>query len=264
MLKQRIITALILAPLFLLAIIYGQKYLFEVMLLLIGAVSIYEWLKINQLPVPIAVLNAFILSLFAAYLMRFLPQPAMYYALLSLLAWLPALLWLRYHQWGYQQTGLQIMVKTICGVFAILLFMLSMQQLHQHQMGVFRVLSLVFLIWVADIGAYFSGKNFGRRKLAIQISPGKTWEGVIGAQVAVVIYAIVLAFMFDLNALRLVPIMMLVALLSVIGDLSASLGKRQAQLKDSSQLLPGHGGILDRFDSMIIAAPVYLLLLGIL
>jgi phosphatidate cytidylyltransferase len=196
--------------------------------------------------------------------MRFLPQPAIYYAVLSLVAWLPALLWLRYHQWGYQQSGLQIMVKTICGVMAILLFMLSMQQLHQHPMGVFRVLSLVFLIWVADIGAYFSGKNFGHRKLAIQISPGKTWEGVIGAQVAVVIYAIVLALMFNLNALRLVPIMMLVALLSVIGDLSASLGKRQAQLKDSSQLLPGHGGILDRFDSMIIAAPVYLILLGIL
>ena len=264
MLKQRIITALILAPVFLLVVIYGQKLWFAGMVLLIAAVAIYEWLKINQLPVALAVLNAVILSLLGAYLMQWLPQPTAYFLLVLLVAWLPALLWLYANQWGYQQTGIQIMVKTLCGVLAILLFMLSMQQLHQHDMGVFRVLSLVFLIWVADIGAYFSGKNFGRRKLAINISPGKTWEGVIGAQLAVIIYAIVLAFMFDLNALRLVSIMMLVSLLSVVGDLAASLGKRQAQVKDSSKILPGHGGVLDRFDSMIIAAPVYLILLGVL
>ncbi len=264
MLKQRIITALILAPVFLLVVIYGQKLWFAGMVLLIAAVAIYEWLKINQLPVALAVLNAVILSLLGAYLMQWLPQPTEYFLLVLLVAWLPALLWLYTNQWGYQQTGIQIMVKTLCGVLAILLFMLSMQQLHQHEMGVFRVLSLVFLIWVADIGAYFSGKNFGHRKLAINISPGKTWEGVIGAQLAVIIYAIVLAFMFEFNAFRLVAIMMLVSLLSVVGDLAASLGKRQAQVKDSSNILPGHGGVLDRFDSMIIAAPVYLILLGVL
>jgi len=264
MLKQRIITALILAPLFLLIVIYGQQYGFAAMILLIGGVAIFEWLKINQLPIALTILNAIILTLLTVYLMRWLPQAESYFLMFSLLAWLPALWWLRCHQWGYQQTGLQIMVKTLCGVLAIIIFMLSMQQLHQHDMGVFRVLSLVFLIWVADIGAYFSGKNFGRRKLAINISPGKTWEGVIGAQVAVAIYAIILAVILNINAWRLIPIMMLVALLSVVGDLAASLGKRQAQVKDSSHILPGHGGVLDRFDSMIIAAPVYLILLGVL
>ncbi|KAA3644314.1 MAG: phosphatidate cytidylyltransferase [Proteobacteria bacterium] len=264
MLKQRIITALILAPLFLLIVIYGQKLWFAGMVLLIGGVAIFEWLKINQLPVGLAVFNAIILVVLCAYLMRWLPLSEFYFLLLSLLSWLPAFLWLRCHQWGYQQTSLQIMVKTLFGVLAILLFMLSMQQLHHHEMGVFRVLSLVFLIWVADIGAYFSGKNFGRHKLAVNISPGKTWEGVIGAQIAVIIYAVVLALMFNLNMLRLIPIIMLVALLSVVGDLTASLGKRQAKVKDSSKILPGHGGVLDRFDSMIIAAPVYLILLSVL
>lgn len=264
MLRQRILTSLILAPLFLVIVIYGQHLWFAGMVLLIGAVAIYEWLKINRLPTALAIFNAVILGLSSAYLMRLLPLPVVYFLSAALLVWIPAVLWLRFYRWGYQQTGLQIMVKTLCGVSAIILFMLSMQQLHQHDMGVFRVLSLVFLIWVADIGAYFSGKNFGRHKLALNISPGKTWEGVLGAQVAVAIYACVLAFLFDLTILRLVPVMMLVALLSVVGDLAASLGKRQADVKDSSQLLPGHGGILDRFDSMIIAAPTYLVLLGLI
>lgn len=264
MLKQRIITALLLAPLFLLIVIYGQTLWFAGMILLIGGVALYEWLKINQLPVALAVFNAIVLSLLTAYLMSWLPQPVIYFTALSAVAWLPALLWLKAHQWGYRQTGLQIMIKTLFGVVAILLFMVSMQQLHQNDAGVFRVLSLVFLIWVADIGAYFSGKNFGRRKLAVNISPGKTWEGVIGAQLAVAVYAIILALLFEYNVWRLTLIMMAVALLSVVGDLVASLGKRQAGVKDSSQLLPGHGGVLDRFDSMIIAAPVYLILLSVL
>lgn len=264
MLKQRIITALILAPLFLLIVIYGQNIGFAAMVLLIGAVAIFEWLKINQLPIAIVALNAVSITLLCGYLMRWLPQPLEYYWLLSALIWLPALLWLKNHQWGYQQKGLQIMIKTLCGVLAIMLFMLSMQQLHEHEMGVFRVLSLVFLIWVADIGAYFSGKNFGRHKLAVNISPGKTWEGVIGAQLFVAIYAMILAIVFQLSMFILIPIMMVVALFSVVGDLVASLGKRQAKVKDSSQILPGHGGILDRFDSMIIAAPLYLILLDAL
>ncbi|MFV0543744.1 MAG: phosphatidate cytidylyltransferase [Marinicella pacifica] len=264
MLKQRIITALVLAPLFLLAVIYGQKLWFAAMVLLIGSVAIYEWLKINRLPPALAILNALVVGVLTAFLMQFLPQPVTYYVVAAVLIWVPVSVWLARHRWGYEQTGMQIMVKTLCGVTAIVLFMLSLQQLHQHEMGVFRVLSVVFLIWVADIGAYFSGKNFGRRKLAPAISPGKTWEGVIGAQIAVAIYAGVLAVLFDLNALKLVPVMMLVALLSVVGDLAASLGKRQAKVKDSSHILPGHGGVLDRFDSMIIAGPVYLILLSVL
>ncbi len=264
MLKQRIITALVLAPLFLLAVIYGQKLWFAAMVLLIGGVAVYEWLKINQLPVALAVLNALVITLLVGYLMRFLPQPENLYLGITLLIWLPVFVWLYHHRWGYKQSGVQIMVKTVYGVLAIVLFMLSLQQLHQDTMGVFRVLSVVFLIWVADIGAYFTGKNFGKHKLAPSISPGKTWEGVIGAQIVVAVYAVVLAAIFDLSALKLVPMMMLVALLSVVGDLAASLGKRQADVKDSSRILPGHGGVLDRFDSMIIAAPAYLILLGVL
>ncbi|VAW47930.1 Phosphatidate cytidylyltransferase, partial [hydrothermal vent metagenome] len=122
-------------------------------------------------------------------------------------------------------------------------------------------LVLFLLIWVADIGAYISGKTMGKHKLAINISPGKTWEGVIGAQILVAVYAIVISQFMDLTWQKALLIMIPVALFSVVGDLAASLGKRQASVKDSSNLLPGHGGFIDRFDSLIAAAPLYFLLL---
>lgn len=265
MLKQRIITALILAPLFLLTVIYGKNYGFATLILVITAAAIFEWLRINRLPMALLVINAFMLTVLTAYMMRYIGLADDYILPLCLgLIWLPALLWLRCYRWGYQHTGLQVMVKSLLGVAAIMLFALSMYQLHQHADGILRILSLVFLVWIADIGAYIAGKNFGKHKLAINISPGKTWEGVFGAQIAVMIYAAIIAQFMDVSAFWVVPIMMLVALFSVLGDLSASLGKRQAEMKDSSQLLPGHGGVLDRFDSMIVAAPTYLVLLQLL
>lgn len=265
MLKQRIITALILAPLFLLAVIYGQKYGFAALVLAITAAAIFEWLRINRLPTALTIINAFMLTVLTAYLMRFVVPFKDYVLLLSvMIIWLPALLWLRFYRWGYQQSGLQVMVKSLLGVAAIMLFALCMYQIHQQPQGILYILSLVFLVWIADIGAYIAGKNFGKHKLAINISPGKTWEGVIGAQIAVLIYAVVIGQFIDRPWYLLVPIMMLTALCSVVGDLTASLGKRQAEMKDSSQLLPGHGGVLDRFDSMIVAAPIYLLLLQLI
>jgi phosphatidate cytidylyltransferase len=127
------------------------------------------------------------------------------------------------------------------------------------------VLAAMALVWIADIAAYFAGRAFGRRKLAPDVSPGKTWEGVYGAMVAVAVYAIALTAVAQAAGFRgeitasAVAVWLVVALalvaLSIVGDLFESLLKRQAGVKDSGRLLPGHGGILDRVDALVAAMP---------
>jgi phosphatidate cytidylyltransferase len=132
------------------------------------------------------------------------------------------------------------------------------------------VLAAMALVWVADIAAYFAGRAFGRRKLAPDISPGKTWAGVHGALAAVAVYAIVLVSFAEPAGyhgerttpaiLAWVALALALAALSVVGDLFESLLKRQAGRKDSGTLLPGHGGILDRVDALLAAMPAAALL----
>lgn len=117
------------------------------------------------------------------------------------------------------------------------------------------LLGLIAVIWIADTAAYFTGKRFGKHKLAPKISPGKTWEGVIGAWIAVSLYALVLCLAFDFHY-WLIAAVWGVTVLSIMGDLLESLMKRQANMKDSSNLLPGHGGLLDRIDGLTSSLPL--------
>ena len=130
------------------------------------------------------------------------------------------------------------------------------------------LLATAALVWVADIAAYFAGKAFGRRKLAPKVSPGKTWEGVVGAMAGVLVYGTVLdvvAHLWDIpisfifvpsEGIPAVVLMLVLAGLSVVGDLFESWMKRGAGLKDSSGLLPGHGGLLDRIDALTSTLPL--------
>ena len=128
--------------------------------------------------------------------------------------------------------------------------------------GMRWLLFTLFLVWAADTGAYFAGRAFGRHKLAPQVSPGKTWEGVTGGLVLAGVLAGLAAPGFGRPTFSFVVLCLLVAAFSVVGDLSESLFKRHAGLKDSGHLIPGHGGMLDRIDSITAAAP--LLMLGVL
>jgi len=137
------------------------------------------------------------------------------------------------------------------------------------------LLAVAAVIWVADISAYFAGKRFGKHKLAPAVSPGKTWEGVMGALAGVAVYGIVLAIVarsqptpistiFDsAQGAPVVVAMLVLAALSIVGDLLESWMKRGAGLKDSSALLPGHGGILDRIDALTSTLPVAALAIGL-
>jgi phosphatidate cytidylyltransferase len=130
------------------------------------------------------------------------------------------------------------------------------------EFGAGYVLFLLLMIWAADIGAFFAGRRWGQRKLAPAISPGKTWEGAVGGGVATLILALLAGFGLKVASsqhLGFVGICMITMAFSIIGDLFESMIKRQRGLKDSSSLLPGHGGVLDRVDSLTAAAPIFVL-----
>lgn len=122
------------------------------------------------------------------------------------------------------------------------------------------LLAVMLVVWIADSAAYFAGKRFGRHKLAVHISPGKTWEGVLGALVAVGLYGWALCVAFNLN-LFIIPGFLILAVFSIMGDLFESLIKRQSGFKDSGTLLPGHGGVLDRVDGLTSSLPLAALFL---
>lgn len=136
--------------------------------------------------------------------------------------------------------------------------------LKQWPSGNWLIIAVMVLVWAADIGAYFSGKAFGRRKLAPAVSPGKSWEGLIGGLLASLAITLAIGLNRDWSARELVLALLgaaLVVSVSVIGDLTESMFKRSAGIKDSSQLLPGHGGVMDRIDSLTAAIPLFAVLL---
>ncbi len=154
-------------------------------------------------------------------------------------------------------------LAALCGGAVLLpLWLVLVELLSQPVGGAMLVLLLLVVVWAADIGAYFGGRRFGRVKLAPRVSPGKTWEGVIGGLAAGVAVTALASWLLALPMSGLVMLAPALVLISVLGDLSVSMFKRNAGLKDSGHLLPGHGGILDRVDSLSAAAPLYLLGLG--
>lgn len=157
--------------------------------------------------------------------------------------------------WSGPWSGMSL----IFGMFWLINFAWSFVAIHQ-QLGVWWLLYAMSLVWLTDTGAYFSGKAFGRRKLAIKVSPGKTWEGVYGGVALAVVMAVSIALWTERSVGAMVLIAFIVSFLSVYGDLFESALKRQAGCKDSSAMLPGHGGWLDRFDALLLALPLFWLL----
>jgi phosphatidate cytidylyltransferase len=176
--------------------------------------------------------------------------------------WVLAFAWLtfmpaRHHPW----------VTLLCGVPVLVPAFIALARVQVSPRGYARgpemVLWMLLLVFAADIGAYFAGRAFGRRKLAPRVSPGKTWEGALGGLAAVACVACFGAWHFGLPVVLAVAFGCALGIFSVIGDLTESMFKRSAGLKDSGSMLPGHGGVLDRIDSVTATAPLYALgLLG--
>jgi phosphatidate cytidylyltransferase len=172
--------------------------------------------------------------------------------------WVVAFLWLAWAPARHQPA-----LTVLCGLPVLVPAFVALGRMQISTQGFARgpviVLWLVLMVCAADIGAYFAGRRFGRHKLAPRVSPGKTWEGAAGGLGAVALVSWVGACHFDLPVLPVIAFGAAIAVFSIIGDLTESMYKRAAGLKDSGGILPGHGGLLDRLDSVTAAAPLYAL-----
>ncbi len=165
-------------------------------------------------------------------------------------------------QRGHFDLGRRQGLRLLCGLVILVPAWSGMAHLHIGQAGSFHVLLLMAIVWSADITAYFFGRAFGRTKLCPAVSPGKSVEGAVAGVTAALLLGIAVAVSQNLPAPSMVRFILLVvvtATISIVGDLFESMLKRSANMKDSGTLLPGHGGVLDRVDSLTAAAPVYLL-----
>ena len=221
---------------------------FAALVALIVALTAAEWARLCRLQGGSAQLYAAAMAF--GFVVLYNTEPRQPTFLLATIFWIAlAPWWLRR---GVQGRGL-----AAAGFVVILPAALAFASLTPLE-----VLLILGFVWIADIGAYFVGHAWGRRKLAPSISPGKTWEGALGGTAAALVYAIILATFIE--GFSWVPYLLaatLVAVLSIVGDLFESAAKRQAAVKDSGALLPGHGGVLDRIDSATAALPAAALLL---
>lgn len=260
MLKTRIITAFVLIVGFLLILFTVSNMQWALLTLAATLAGVWEWsnlIKLTTQQMYITLAAAFsvgLLLIFAASTPLAHYAGALIFVLLAsaTIFWLVlAPVWLMTKRKINQQ-----LLMSVLGLLLLLATWISLTGL--RSISPWLLLAILATVWIADSSAYFSGKRFGRHKLAAEISPGKTWEGVAGAIVAVSLYGFVLCSYLHYS-LWLILVLWLIVVLSIMGDLFESLLKRQAGVKDSSQLLPGHGGILDRIDGLIPSLPIILL-----
>lgn len=263
MLKQRIITALCLLPIALGGFFLLQGGWFALFIAAIVCLGGWEWARLagfEAQPLRIGYAVAVALLLLGFYQM---PQLAGALLALAVLWWLAAIgLVLGYP--ASSRAWQALPVRLLLGLLILLPAWQGLLLLKQWPQGNSLILAVMLLVWCADIGAYFSGKRFGRRKLAVQVSPGKSWEGLYGGLAASLALTLLVGLYRDWDARELMVALLgaaLVVLISVVGDLTESMFKRQAGIKDSSNLLPGHGGVLDRIDSLTAAVPMFAVLL---
>ncbi|MGB8636209.1 MAG: phosphatidate cytidylyltransferase [Rhodanobacteraceae bacterium] len=264
MLIQRILTALVLAPLVVAAVLWLPAPAMTILAALIFMLGFDEWVMLcgfrgKTTRVMIALAMA---AIFAALYLWHPPWLDPLLLCIGTLWWLLVLLWLRNMSFAAAPTRQNGLLKLVAGLLTIIPAWAALLWLHAHsQYGIWLLIALL-MVWGADIGAYFAGTLFGRRKLAPHISPGKTWAGVYGALFVSLLVALVAGWLLHLAWPTLIGLLVLTVIAvaaSIIGDLLESLAKRHALVKDSGALFPGHGGLMDRMDSVCALLPVFAL-----
>ncbi|MBE0493237.1 MAG: CDP-archaeol synthase [Thiomicrospira sp.] len=261
MLKQRLITALVLIVVSLWALFGAEQLAWQVAVIFVSMIGAWEWAQFMRLDNRVmrfafSVLTACLVGIglyFEAH------NWIVYLAVIQLIVVVVAVT--RY-QLSAGQAGLNNpFAAGLIGLLFLVSFALSLIWLREAY-SAWVVLFSMAMIWVMDSGAYFAGRRFGRHKLAPHVSPGKTWEGVLGGVMLVGLMSVLVWFgwaqtFYSPGLVVFVLITSLIAALSVYGDLFESLLKRQVNIKDSGKILPGHGGVLDRIDSLLLALPLF-------
>lgn len=266
MLKQRILTALALLPPVLLVIFFTSSLTLFMIFGVVGLLIAWEWTALMGLQRTEQRLAYLMLTAVTLALLWLLRTQAQWIFMVSLIWWCLALCLmpgfptnLEGRKPGAALMGVLGQVLIPPAIFALV---------NLHGKGVWVLLFALVLVWVADIGAYFAGRAFGRHKLAPLISPGKTFEGAAGGLVLCILWAWgVGPSVFGIAGEALVILVLLslvVGIFSIAGDLTESAFKRLSGVKDSGSILPGHGGLLDRTDSLLAAMPVFALGLGLI
>lgn len=279
MLKERIFSAIILIIIVLVALLLFSPFYFALCVGVIVTLAVWEWTQFVQ--VKTGIFRFLISGLVGSFLFLWLFGDIQYlnagrvfvdYAQPLLLA---SIIW-----WGiaflfvitYPRTATiwnkSVILQIVFAFLTLIPFLIGVLSLRldnyteDHYHGVLLLLYVCILVWSADSGAYFVGRQFGKHKLAPKVSPGKTWQGAIGGLLtAGIIATIFIQFtsetLFSISTYSFILLSVFTVAISILGDLTESMFKREAGIKDSSQLIPGHGGVLDRIDSLVAAIPFF-------
>lgn len=254
MFLQRLLTTIILVPLVLLAIYEANPWLLFDLVCLIVALGGFEWTHLIPLQRTVSKLFFVAALLIVTILGTIWTNVFLAYGLVFWFAIFVAILTYPRSQtyWGY---------RILVGIASFLVFPISVGSLvriYQHEQGRDLIVYLLCLVWATDIGAYLSGKIYGRHKLIPLVSPGKTVEGSLGGLLLVLVVAVIGDYYFNPQSMVMWYGMALAtALISMVGDLFISMLKRRTKIKDTGHIFPGHGGILDRLDSLLAALPLF-------
>jgi phosphatidate cytidylyltransferase len=253
-LRKRIVTAVVLAVLFLGVLLGLPPVATLIVLTALVLTGAWEWsafLHAHRGIARAAYVLLVALLLAAVWYAADSPDVLNIILLTALIWWFVALAWII-----FAPRSVAPWSAGLAGVLALVPAWLSLVRLRDLPHGAQWVLFTLLLVWSADIGAYFAGHRFGRIRLAPEVSPGKTWEGVLGGIALSAVVAVAGSAWFALPLYTFVPLCLAAVAFSIVGDLTESLLKRFAGVKDSGTLFPGHGGVMDRIDSVTGAAPV--------
>lgn len=271
MTKTRVLAALVMGPLAIAAVLLLPTPWMAALSAVVFLIGLWEWLKLAEIEDPIArgILLVTNLLLMVALVWASRSSTGGSLVLFQIMVivgviwWLLAMLWLRHYQFASDHDTHARVFKLGAATLSIVPAWCALALIHAEQpSGHYWLLLALAIVWAADSGAYFAGRKFGKHKLSPRVSPNKTIEGLIGGVIAGMLVAMIAApfigaKLSDLPAVALVAAWTI--LFSVIGDLFESLLKRHVGAKDSGQMIPGHGGVLDRIDSVLAALPVFAL-----
>ena len=270
MIKQRVITALVLAPLMIIGIFFLPLKQFAFFIAAIATLGAWEWANIagyerrwGRIAYALAV---FVCLYISARLLRVYPDLLIYYLVVGTLWWALAFMLVKSYPGGTRIWHARP-VRAFLGLCVLVPMWVGFMHLKQQPHSSLLIVLVMLIVWGADTGAYFAGKRWGKAKLAPNVSPGKSWAGFWGGFATSPLVGAVFGLCVDLwlqpmrvsDYLQLLIIAGVTMVVSVLGDLVESMMKRHRGIKDSSSLLPGHGGVLDRIDSMAAAVPVFAL-----